>query len=440
MNFTANSIVLHPLPEEIINFSLDLPAPGIRYNGHELSIAGWAYAQPPMIARSISIMSGGNTVKWVPLIISRPDVSAHLNISESGDRKFGFHTWIGALGLEDQPQLDVVLHIMDSQTKERREITVASIRSQKQTELKTSSNYQPLFVTALGRSGTTLTMQALSEHPQILTSNFYPYELRQAAYWLSLLKTLNDPADYHNSTTPGSFEHKTSYIGHNPFKHPEFLQQLNNPAPFVEYYNTYLPKKLSQFAVDRINEFYDLIAAGENKNSATYFAEKLLPSPIQSISNDVFTTPKEIILTRDFRDIICSAQSFNMKRGKQGFGRGAATDDADWIGRTFKHGAENLANAWRNRSATALHVRYEELIRSPAEQMTRIFEYLNIESGPELINSIVKNVFTSISNSHHITAASPELSISRWEKDLTGELLEHCNTELANELKLFGYL
>ncbi|MGL4316696.1 MAG: sulfotransferase family protein [Pseudomonas sp.] len=440
MKFTATSITLHSLPKEVRNFNLDLPATGITYNGHELSIAGWAYAQPPMMARSISIMSGGNTIKWVPLIISRPDVSTHLNAAEGEDRKFGFHTWIGALGLEDRTQLDIVLHITNSQTQEQRKVTVASIHSEKQAELKASSTYQPLLLTALGRSGTTLTMQALSEHPQILTANFYPYELRQATYWLSLLKTLNDPADYHNSTTPTSFERKASYIGHNPFRHPEFLQQLNDPMPFNHYYTTDLPNKLSRFVVDRINEFYDLIAAGENKTNAVYFAEKVLPSPIQAISNDLFTAPKEVILTRDFRDIICSAQSFNNMRNGQCFSRAAASDSADWIGRTFKHGAANLANSWRSRSATALHVRYEDLIRSPFEQIHRIFEYLNIEHTPVLINSIVRNVFVSVSHPSHVTAASPELSISRWERDLPDDLIEHCNTELADELKLFGYL
>ena len=154
---------------------------------------------------------------------------------------------------------------------------------------------------------------------------------------------------------------------------------------------------------------------------------------------DVYTRPKEIILTRDFRDIICSARSFNLRRDKQGFGREQAIDDRDWVTRVFAGRARSLAQAWEERNDTALHVRYEDLVSSTERELVRIFDYLDVESYPSLLNQISEAVKRSEKSAGHKTSASPSQSISRWKTDLPEALLLHCNESMGRELGLFGY-
>ncbi|WP_028626753.1 sulfotransferase family protein [Metapseudomonas resinovorans] len=439
LSFNVATIELLSLPEEVEGFSLDAPTANAQYNGHSLPIAGWASGRSPYVVPSIEIMNGETLLKRVPIQVPRPDVADYLKKAPGAGNKFGFHGFIGTLGLHNSTRLDIVLNIYDPRDQSRVKKNVATIRGKKNNSLLTESKYQPLMLTAIGRSGTTLVMQILGEHNKILTSNFYPYEVKQSAYWMHLLKVLNDPADFDNSSHPDKFESNLGLIGHNPYTHQESMRQFKEPDRFYDYYNKKLPRELVKFSVSRIEEFYDLIAASEKRPDAVYFAEKFLPTHLQPMFNDVFTKPKEIILTRDFRDMICSAQSFNEKRNSQAFGRERASDEFDWVHRIFSTGARRVVEAWEDRKYSAIHVRYEDLILEPEAQMKRIFEYLEIDSSTSLIHKIKEKIFNSSGSTHHKTSENPEKSIARWKNEMPKELLEYCNEKLSKELKTFGY-
>ncbi|MBB6342871.1 hypothetical protein HNP49_003059 [Pseudomonas fluvialis] len=439
LSFDIVSIELLSAPEEVEGFSLDAPSANIQHHGSSLPIAGWVSGLSPYLVPSIDIMNGETLLKRIPVQVPRPDVAVHLKKTSATDNKFGFHGFIGTLGLHKSTRIDIILNIYDPRNQSRVKKRIASIHGAKKNNFLTQSKYQPLMLTAIGRSGTTLAMQIFGEHHKILTSNFYPYEVKQSAYWMHLFKILNDPADFENSSHPDKFERDLGFIGHNPYTHLESMRQFKEPSRLYDYYNKKLPRELANFAIARINEFYEIIAEGEQKQGAIYFAEKFLPTHLQSMFNDTFTNPKEIILTRDFRDMICSAQSFNEKRNNQAFGRERASDDFDWIHRVFSTGAKRVAEAWSDRKDSAIHVRYEDLILTPKTQIKRIFEYLEIDSSTALINSIIEKILKSPGESKHKTSESPEKSIARWKSEMPKELIDYCNEKLSNELKIFGY-
>lgn len=439
LSFEVCSIERLALPAEAESFSLDAPTANATNAGHSIPIAGWAVGRAPYLVPSIEIMNGETLLKRIPVQVPRPDVSAHLRKEESAGNKFGFHGFIGTLGLLKKTRLEIVLNIYDPRDQSRRKEKVAVIHGRTRNNILTDSKYQPLMLTAIGRSGTTLVMQILSEHRQVLTSNFYPYEVKQSAYWMHLLKVLNDPADFDNSSHPDKFESDLGLIGHNPYSHQEYVRQFKAPESFRDYYDNRLPRSLIDFSVKRTDEFYELMAASEKKHSAVYFAEKFLPTHLQSIFNDVYRSPREIILTRDFRDMICSALSFNEKRNRQAFGREHAVDDFDWVHRVFSTGAKRVVEAWSDRKSSVLHVRYEDLVLDPVGQVQRIFNYLEIDGSDRLAKAIKEKVFNSSSSEHHRTSESPAKSIGRWRVDMPAELLEYCNEKLSSELKVFGY-
>lgn len=439
LSFEVHSIERSALPVEVEGFSLDVPKANTTNAGHSLPVAGWAVGRAPYLVPSIEIMNGETLLKRIPVHVPRPDVAVHLQKEESAGNKFGFHGFIGTLGLLKTTRLEIVLNLYDPRDQSRRKEKVAVIHGRTRNNILTDSKYQPLMLTAIGRSGTTLVMQILGEHRRILTANFYPYEVKQSAYWMHLLKVLNDPADFDNSSHPDKFESNLGLIGHNPYNHQESMRQFQTPERFRDYYDNRLPRSLIDFSVRRTDEFYELIAASEKKHDAVYFAEKFLPTHLQSIFNDVYRSPKEIILTRDFRDMICSALSFNEKRNRQAFGRERAVDDFDWVHRVFSTGARRVVEAWNDRKNSVLHVRYEDLVLDPVGQMQRIFNYLEIDGSDRLMKTIQEKVFDSSSSEHHKTSESSERSIGRWRADMPADLLEYCNAKLSNELKTFGY-
>jgi len=282
-------------------------------------------------------------------------------------------------------------------------------------------------------------MQMLSGHPEILTSNFYPYEVKQSSYWMHLLKILADPADFTNSTHPDGFERNFGFIGHNPYSHQVSVRQFKTPGAYEELYNAKYPADIIDFCTSRIDDFYEVVEKDENKQGARLFAEKFIPSHIQFLLADIYTSPKEIILTRDFRDVICSARSFNQKRNDQGFGRNRASDEKDWVRRVFASGARNLVRAWEARKDNALHVRYEDLVKSTESELKRIFNYLEIDCSPLLLKSIASKTMHTATSSDHRTSNSAEQSIERWRTDLPEDLLSYCNESLRSELEVFGY-
>lgn len=419
-------------------WNLDSPAITAQHDG-KLVIAGWAVPKDPYIVASIEIVNGEYLLKRTPVCVPRPDVEQHFNILETSSQKFGFHVEVGTLGLPKNCTLTIKLNLYNPKDQSRTKIEISKIKGKNRNHTRINTKYQPTMLTAIGRSGTTLLMSMLSEHKGILTSNFYPYEVKQTSYWIHLLKVLTDPADFINSSHPDSFERNFDFIGHNPYSHQESVRQHLNPGALESLYRKKYSEEFIKFCTARIDDFYELIEKTDKKYGAKLFAEKFLPSHIQSIIEDIYTAPKEIILTRDFRDMICSARAFNEKRNSQGFGRDRATDEQDWVRRVFASGARSLALAWSDRKNTALHIRYEDLVTSPETQLKRIFEHINVESNPKIISDISGRIMHSKNKSLHQTSQSTDESISRWKKDLPDELLEYCNESMKHELSLFGY-
>ena len=219
INFLIEKIDTYANPATLKAFGIDAPLVGACHDA-ALPIGGWIVPEPPFVVSSVEITSGELLLKRIPLDIARPDVARHLDIPEPSENKFGFYARLGSLGLPRAARLKLVAELYNPADQSRRRVEFSTLHGHRKNRISVSTKYQPVMLTALGRSGTTLLMQLLSEHRGILTSNFYPYEVKQASYWMHLLKVMSDPADFSNSSHPDRFGDDFGYIGHNPLFPP----------------------------------------------------------------------------------------------------------------------------------------------------------------------------------------------------------------------------
>jgi hypothetical protein len=260
---------------------------------------------------------------------------------------------------------------------------------------------QPLMITSLARTGTTWLMRVLAEHPAIVIYRAYPYELKSARHWLQSLKAQAElPA-----AEPGSAD----------------VEQL---AGFVQR---------------SIEEFYRQIADLQGQEAPTYFAEKHSAGDLPWLVWELYPQAREIVLVRDFRDMLCSILAFNAKRGTAEFGRQRVASDLEYVARLGPRVAR-LVKSWKARADRAHLVRYEDLVLRPAATVSLALEYLELERTPATVRAMIQRASEETPElRHHRTSRDAEASIGRWQQDLDGTLKAACTEAFGEALEECGY-
>ena len=190
-------------------------------------------------------------------------------------------------------------------------------------------------------------------------------------------------------------------------------------------------------AVDR---FYDAVADDLGQADAPWFVEKLLPSHLQWIAWEIYADVREIVLVRDFRDVVCSARAFNQRRRHLAFGRERAASDEQWIRNMAEGGVRRLWTAWQRRSDRAHLVRYEDLVRDPHATLGRVFEYVGVDASDTVVAGVLERAGRESEETRdHRTTATGRESIGRWRRDLDEPLAEVAQAAMGPALKAFGY-
>jgi hypothetical protein len=182
--------------------------------------------------------------------------------------------------------------------------------------------------------------------------------------------------------------------------------------------------------------FYAHVADGSQPR---FFVEKFLPHQVvPDILSELYSGAREVILVRDFRDMLCSVIAFNRKRGWDAFGRAEGGDDGEYVRTTLRESGELLSTRL-NRNPGTLLVRYEDLVLDPEPELARVFAELGLDSDPGVVADTVRRAEeNTASMDHHRTSADPAASIGRWRTDLPEEIAAICNEELGPLLREFG--
>ena len=425
-------IYLHKRDDSVLwGASIDLPKISDTGDTYSLSIVGWVLGRNSR-AVAIEWLHAGSMLGRAPITFDRPDIATAFPDALDALRS-GFRASLSTVRLPQQADLFIQAVLAD-ETR----VPIAVIRSSRtQIPVATPPKLAPLVISTLGRTGSTWVARVLGEHPAIAAYRPFQYEPRLASYWLELLLAVSEPHSYYQALD-GELYDEEWWLG----------RRRSTPVP-VQYLDPGIQQWLGRdnveavadFAVRRVDEFYGEVARMQGKMDAHYFTEKCWPGAcVPQLLAELFPRSREIILVRDFRDMVCSILSFNKKLGYDSFGRQLADSDAKFI-RQLRESAVRTLEHWRERGERAHLLRYEDLILRPAPTLKAALEYLGLDSSPEVIAETLQRAtaLTPELQHGHSTSKDPAASIGRWRRDLDDALKKECAEAFCDVLVQFGY-
>jgi SAM-dependent methyltransferase len=409
--------------DRLLGFWLDDPVPGDQHDSFSIHFRGWVIGrdQPVVAVRVLRT----DPLITAPLNSERVDVAERYR-DIRWNPKCGFDLRIGLIGLS--ARADLLLEAIFDNDETAHFAKVVINRNVFYQGVPTVLN--PIMVTGMARSGTTWLMRILTEHPAIVGYRQYPYESRVSTF---NMLTLTHFADTHRFHSPHTAPSPLSYIHHNIND-----AHLSNVFEYIYFTN------LINFAKCNIDTFYTYISDKYHQIKPFYFVEKYFKDYtqgywVQDIVHELFPDSREIFLVRDMRDMICSALSFNTKRGWIDFGRDSFDDDGQYI-KGIGRAATLFLERWKSKESVAYLVKYEDLILNPEKTLKVLLEYLHLDNSDKIIKDMLEAALTDDSEmDYHRTTETPLASIGRWKRDLSPHLHELTQNVFKHVLEAYNY-
>jgi hypothetical protein len=425
----TNVATHNPPRDQLLGAHIDLPQAEASSDVYSFDVGGWVLGKTAPVAR-IEALLEGRPIFEIPCRFERRDVASAFP-GVTGAESTGFRASIGALSLPSHFEV-LIRATLENDVR----VPLARIEgTRKALPASRGASIQPLAINTIGRSGSTWLTWLLGCHPNILAFEPFAHDARVATYWMSVLQDLSQPSSYRQQFGPRNLAAAHWWLGDEESAATEFgegrLQTWLGEGAIVS---------LATLCQAQIEGFYAELAARASRTSSRYFVEKVLPYQVlPDLLSELYPEAREIILVRDFRDLLSSVLAFNEKRGYQAFGREQRDSDADYVRSTLRRSAESLLKRWRNREQAAHLVRYEDLVLDPAGTLGRLLRYLDLDHSDTAVEQTLESAQNAPGTDHHRTVSNPAASIGRWRHDLSEELKLLCEQALDPVLDQFGY-
>ena len=408
---------------------LDDPATG-PVDGYAFEVSGWVVSSAP--AAEVEFTHEGSVVARCPLSLPRPDVTG----PHGNSPPVGFWKAIGTVGLAPAFTIGVRVVFQDGRRR-----NIAEIRGTQQLISSFTQSMQPIMLTSPGRSGSTLLMRMLAEHPDITVEQRFPYETYVCSYWLHFLQVLARPM---TSLPVGSHELWMDLERLSPFPY-FFIDPATGPIPpeqatLDRWYASDQVEEFARVAQAAVESFYRVNASARNQPPPAFFAEKIVPAGhVRNIMRLLYPGAREIFLVRDPRDTLVSLLAFHYKYGVVGgVDVQTAGTDEQLITRV-RNSIRGITELWKRRTQHSALVRYEELICSPTEYVREMLDALSLDSSATIVDSMVKAGKETTANVNaHLTSPNIASSIGRWKRDLEPRLQKICDEAFDGLLDELG--
>jgi Sulfotransferase family len=412
----------------LLDARLDAPKLQTQSNTYGFEIVGWALAESAPLTK-IEVLQEGRTVAEAEPGEKRPDIAAAFSEAAHAE-SCGFRIPISALDLRRDFELTVI-----ARGAEGFHAQIAQIGGER-AALPAGADelIQPLMVNTIGRSGSTWLVWLLSCLPEAVAFSPWARDARVGTYWTSVLQGLSRPQSYLAQLVPGPLEQRNWW-----FDRPDLRSGVGGDQELEAWLGGEGVESLAQFCRSRIEAFYARLA--EESPAPRFFVEKYLPYQLTpDLLSELYPSAREVILVRDFRDMLCSVIAFNRKRGWEGFGRADAKDDVEYVQTTVANSAKRLLRRLRERGEGAHLVRYEDLILEPAETLGSTLRFLGLDASEAAVAATLERAEAdSPELEEHRTTDKASASIDRWKRDLSPELAQVCAEVLDPVLVEFGY-
>jgi hypothetical protein len=410
----------------LVGCRLDGPKPPMHSNLYGFELIGWALADSGPV-ETIEVLQEGRVVGEAEPGEARADIAAAFPEVSHGE-PCGFRIPISAVDLRQEFELAVVAR-GPGDLRAR----VAEVAGERAT-LPTGGNelIQPLMVNTIGRSGSTWLVWLLSCLSEAVAFSPWARDARVGTYWTSVLQALSRPQSYLAQLVPGPLERRNWWTDR-----PDLRFGIGGDPELEAWLGGEAIESLVGLCRARIDAFYARL--GEAGERPRYFVEKYLPYQLApDLLAEMYPGAREVILVRDFRDMLCSVIAFNRKRGYDAFGRADVGSDAEYVETTVANSARRLLRRLRERGGEAHLVRYEDLIREPGEALGGIMRYLGLDADEDAVATVLERAEAQSLDEHRTTSKASE-SIDRWKRDLSPELAQVCAEVLDPVLTEFGY-
>jgi sulfotransferase family protein len=417
-----------PLDGRLVGCRLDDPRPGSASGVYGFEIRGWALGESSPVTAIEVEQERRPLVEFAPGEKRADIAAAHPGVP--GAEVCGFRAPLGALDLRAEFEVSLTARCEDGSRA-----PIAEIRGKRESLPAGGPDLiQPLMVNTIGRSGSTWLVWLLSCHPGAVAFKPYARDARVATYWMGVAQGLARPQSYLAQLVPGPLEEKLWWLDRG-----DLQAGVAGDPQLEEWLGTDAVESVAQMCQSRIEAFYSRVAGpGETPR---YFVEKFLPyQVVPDLLAEVYPGAREVILVRDFRDMLCSVIAFNEKRGYEAFGRGAVGSDAEYVETTVTNSARRLLRRLKDRGDAAYLVRYEDLIEAPETTLGGLLDHLGLDAAEGTIAETLERANSDAPDmDHHRTAGEAPASIGRWRRDLSPEIAKLCGEMLDPVLVEFGY-
>jgi hypothetical protein len=428
-DFSITGVSVAPAPgADLLGCFIDAPKGGTEYESFCLDVRGWVCGRSSPVA-TVEVLSEGVVLQKATVEQPRPDLAKAFPASPIAGNS-GFGTQINLVLVPAEFELSLVLAYQDA----RRHPFATIHGSRNRFELGEPARIQPLLVTTLGRTGSTWVMMLLAQHRNIVTYRPFELETRAGAYWVQVFLALSDPKSYRQPvvTTKPSGQW---WLGDSLTSLPD----IPDPA-VLDCLGASGVRALASFCQARLSAFYSAAAVAGHIAGPRYLAEKYLVDPLtRRMIREWYPRSRELILVRDPRDMFCSIEAFNAKRGYVAFARDQLTDPEHYL-RMLMQQTRLLVQQSKTRPEKMHLLRYEDLVQQPLPTMRAMLEYLDLPSGTELVNDIVERGSreTKLVRLHRTSHSTGE-SVGRWRRELPESLQHFFVSEFGDVLGQLGY-